>query len=214
MDEPPTDDSASDDIDPTLLLETGRASAVQDLAAHIAEVEAQGKTLSDESGAIRNVLIDNIDAENRRFRRRNNVLLTVTFCLLFSVGALLWRSVFVTGPQIDRTEQTVTGPLSDANRKLDELVTYIEAQQARADAGAATVQLALAQIDQLRALICASEDPARLEACGQTPPPTTAPPMPTAPRIPATTPTSVAPYLAPTPSTTCPTLPNGKCRSK
>lgn len=199
MEEPLTEDNASDDdIDPTLLLESGRASAIQTLAD-------EAKAVADHSQALEQTLSDAIIAENDRFRRRNNVLLFCVVALLVMSGIREYRASFVTGPKIDNIDKTVTGPLSNANAKLDEVVVYIHAQQARSDAGSAAIQAALTQIEQIRDLICASTDAVRQEACGETPPP----PLATKP---ATTTT-----LAPTTTTTttiapCVTLPNGKCK--
>src|SRR5437879_3585918 len=111
------DDKPNDDIDPTLLLETGRASAIQDLSESVREAAEKADALASRGIALEGTLDRNIVAENRRFRRRNNVLLIGVAVLIIFSAFREWRSYYVTGPQLDRTEHTVTGPLSDANQK-------------------------------------------------------------------------------------------------
>lgn len=208
MDEPLRGDSPNDDLDPTLLTEAGRASAMQDVVDELRATAIRAQAVDERGQALEDTLAENLEAENIRFRRRNNVLLTLVVLLLLSHLARWAQDYFVDTPRQERIEDVVTGPLSDANAKLDEITTYIRGQQAKSDASTAAVNAALEQIDQIRRVVCASSDPARQEACGQLP---AAPAAPSIPSTSSTTPATVAPFLAP-PTTTCPLLPNGKCR--
>lgn len=166
---PVRDDPTNPDIDPELLLESGRASAVATQNERIDSLAGDITSLLDESKSLKNVTLETVLAENGRFRRRNNVLIAMIFVLVLLNIYQQYRSTFVTGPKLDDIEKTVNGPLSKANEGIDKINAFIDQVKVTGAQNAAQQQLTRDQVTQLRDLICASTDSARLEACGETP---------------------------------------------
>lgn len=165
------------------------------------------------------------DFEPPRHWWQNPRWLAALAALIFTVGNAGWaltsletsRTVKQQQQPLDTIRDAVTGPLSGANEKLDSIIAYINAQQAKADQNAAALSVAIQDLNQVRDLICQSSDPIREFVCALTPIPTphvTPSPQPAIPTTTTTTqpPATTAPPAATTTTTTCPALPNGKCR--
>jgi hypothetical protein len=133
-------------------MESGRASAIQDLAAQTAAMAERGK-------AVETTLIDAITAENDIFKRRNRVLVGLVIALLLSQAYQQYRSIFITGPKVESIEQTVNGPLADANSKLDKLTKFVDDLPKQQSGGSG--QSTQLFID----LLCTTSDPVTLKFC-------------------------------------------------
>lgn len=198
------------------LAEDVRASRQQaeDLKAATEAMLAEAR---EEDAAIAEVLLRSSQADNKALRRRNNVLVVLMVLLLVSRLAEWAQSYFVNDPRQQRIESVVTGPISDANGKLDEIVAFLHQVQQSGSSSQQSNSVALQEIERTLALICMSTDPGIAAACGSLPP-ITAPPTTSRPTTTTTTSTTVvsspSPLVPSNAAPSCTTLPNDKCRNK
>lgn len=73
------------------------------------------RQVSAESTAVAKLTRESLIADNKKFRRRNTVLVTLVSLLCLVTGGLLWRDIFVNAPQRDA--------LVHVTQKLEECTT-------------------------------------------------------------------------------------------
>lgn len=136
----------ADDIDPELLKHSGRASAIQDLAK-------QAKEMSDRAAALEDTTVDQMTKQNRVLWRAVKGLIFAVALLVAMQGWQTYRSLYVSGPKLDNIDSTVSGPLSDANGKLDFILDYIK-QSEESNGGQVFLQILCSSDDELRQQKC------------------------------------------------------------
>jgi hypothetical protein len=115
------------------------------------ELVEVGQRVAEGQEATKEAIVKSITADNARFRRRNAVLLTVVLLLLLMQVFQTYRSVFTTGPILDRLDGNQEG--------IDALVSFVEDVKAdAADNEPVDLQVFIR-------LLCASDDPVRQAAC-------------------------------------------------
>lgn len=111
-----------DDVPDTpeqLLSNSGRISAILTLAE-------QAKDLSDRAQAIEDTTVNELSKNNSSLRRNNRFLRIALIVLVVLSLFQNYRATFISGPKLESVQDTVNGPLSDANTKLDNIVTFLD----------------------------------------------------------------------------------------
>lgn len=130
------------------------------------------------SKAVENLTREAIIADNKKFRRRNGVLVFLTCVLISGMGYMIYRDVFVNSPARVKIEEQTSG-LQDANDKLDAINTFIEDVQANDGDGVTRQELQIvfdavfetkATIEETQATIncvLTAPSPEAARSCGQ-----------------------------------------------
>jgi hypothetical protein len=100
-------------------------------AAMVAIMDSS-KEIAASTKAVETLTRDALIADNKRFRRRNAVLVFLTSVLILGMGFMIYRDVYITSPQREKIEQQTKG-LQSANDKLDSINEFIE--EVKADQG-------------------------------------------------------------------------------
>lgn len=131
------------DIDPDLLRETGRASAIQDLAA-------QAQMMGDRAVALENSTRAALTMQIKRWRRTTMYLAIAIFGLII-MGLIQLR--------ISRDNEEILGD-------VDSLVQYVEEVEARNESGGnPELQRVFAAIFEIRHIVCVDPTPEVQQAC-------------------------------------------------
>lgn len=133
-------ENESNDLSPELLRETGRASAIQDLAS-------QAQRMGDRASALEQATQRALNAQVKRWKRTSG-LLGIGIAVLMVIGAINLNT--------SRTNQRI---LDD----VDQLVEFVENTQEQPPDP--TLRQALQSAIETRDLICRSTDPGLQAAC-------------------------------------------------
>jgi hypothetical protein len=82
------------------------------------------KAMADSSAAVERLTKESIVADNKKFRRRNGVLVSLIIVLCIGIGYLIYRDVAINAPGRDKIAAQTVG-LQDANAKLDDINEFI-----------------------------------------------------------------------------------------
>lgn len=146
----------NEDINPELLKESGRASAIQDLAS-------KAKEAADRGAAVEKAVVSAVTEENKKFRRqsrRQNLLLIV-------MAVLLAFTAFNS-----KSNSDVLKNLDKNQKGIDSLVQFVDSVKTSQSQGQQANAAVIAQIAQIAQdsstvlkVICTVTDPARKAAC-------------------------------------------------
>ena len=132
------------DLDPQLLRESGRASAIQDLAD-------QASAMGDRAKALEHATQRALNEQVKRWKR-TSILLGVGIVLLMVIGGINLG-----------TNQSNRAILDDVH-KLVEFVEEVERDNAEPNP---LLQKALQSAIEAREIVCRSSDPGMQEACAE-----------------------------------------------
>lgn len=128
---PPTDweeeesRSAADAVDRADSAADDASAAAVHAKATMEDLIETSKEIAATSRAVEKITRDSVIADNKRFRRRNAVLVFLTCILIVGMGYMIHRDVWVNGPERDKIAEQTAG-LQDANEKLDEINAFID----------------------------------------------------------------------------------------
>lgn len=115
----------------TEIVEDNRAAGVR-ANDDINELITATQAIADNATAVEKLTRESIVADNKKFRRRNGVLVSLIVVLCLGIGYLIYRDVAINAPGRDRIAAQTEG-LQDANEKLDDINEFIEEIQAAED---------------------------------------------------------------------------------
>lgn len=137
----------------------------QSMATIIGAFTEQAEQISRESKQYQEEWGRNVAKENTIFKRRNRILMILVCLLLLNAAFSQFRSVFSTGPLLDRVQTAVVG-IENNQEGIDELVAFIKTIDAQACNGA---DCPPSQTEQLLTnfihILCSSDDPGQQKAC-------------------------------------------------
>lgn len=123
--------------------------------------------IADDTKAVQALTKESLISDNKRFRRRNTTLVSLVIMLLAAVGFLVYRDIFINGPERDIIRQNTAG-LQEANAKLDDINEFIESidSDPEPDPQLQEVFRAVFEIrETTRAFVCSIPDPRAEEIC-------------------------------------------------
>lgn len=88
-------------------------------------IEEMVREVATRSAAVEQLTKEAIIADNKKFRRRNMVLVILTCVLIAGMGYMIYRDIWVNAPGRDKIAEQTKG-LQDANSKLDDINAFIE----------------------------------------------------------------------------------------
>lgn len=149
----------------------------------IAAFEEQAERIAGQAQEFQEAWVDSVAAENVVFKRRNRTLVrfaavicSLVVILVMGLGYTLYRSVYQTGPLLNRMDSAVSG--IQANQKgIDSLVAFVEDVKAQQTQGSGQGDA----VAQLIRLLCTSSDKVRQAACRALHYPSVDPAVPSAP---------------------------------
>lgn len=128
------------------------------------------RQIQEESAAVATLTREAIVADNKKFRRRNSVLVGLCCVMIVALGFLVYRDVYINSPERARIVAQ-TNDLINANEKLDEINAFIEeVEDSNNESGASDEQLQAvfeAVFDTREILTCVltAPDDAAVRAC-------------------------------------------------
>lgn len=121
-----TEDEDPKDEDDTLLKASGRITVLRDIRDDVKDLKQQAQELGDRGQAIEETTVTELTTNNR-ILRRDNRFMKIAITILISLNIFSnYRATFVSGPKLESVQETVDGPLTDANAKLDDVIEFIE----------------------------------------------------------------------------------------
>lgn len=148
--------------DPNKTESSSGAGSLQDLIN-------KAQSLGDQGEAWQKSMVVETTKSNQTLKRQNRILLVAVFLLVASQIWSTYRALFISGPNIESIKETVEGPLSNANAKLDDIILFIEEVKAAQDDSSTVnpeVQRVFKTVFTIKDILC--EDPKTpeiVEAC-------------------------------------------------
>lgn len=116
------------------IAEEKAASAAADARLTMKDLVETSREIAATSRAVEKITRDSVISDNKRFRRRNAVLVFLTSALIIGMSYMIYRDIWINSPERAKIAEQTRG-LQDANVKLDHIEDFIEEVRAGQDNG-------------------------------------------------------------------------------